>query len=414
VRIVLFPILLLQAVAAFAQVTVSAEVVSEPLLNSSTPVTIAVPAVAMAKDRTGLAIAWVMQSPADGGDRIYVARIDATAHIAGAVHVIPNALPGYAVGPSLARNPSGEGFTLAWSERGFDFRPSGAAYCLLDADLKASLIFRLPILTAAAGSPVIVRSSRSAWITTAKTTWQVRADGSLGDPLDAGVSASDMALATDFPQLVAGQLGSDGFTCRQELGCTVIGGPFRGLCISSCQIPNRVYDLQFVSLYTLSTVQRFRFDSAAAPAIGTDGRDVVIAWFQGAEANGGNVVASRLQLSSFSDFPKTAQNPLILGSYAPTTDVTRPAIASDGERYVVVWHTTGTHGERNIIGASLDRNGNVVPLSIATSLDDERYPSVIAVGPGKFLVAYEKIDSVIDRRIAGRFVTFDERSHAVR
>jgi hypothetical protein len=413
VRILLFPILLLQAVAAFAQVTVSAEVVSEPLLNSSTPVSIAVPAVAMAKDRTGVAIAWVMQSPADGGDRIYVARIDATAHIAGAVHVIPNALPGYAVGPSLARNPSGDGFTLAWNERGFDFRPSGAAYCLLDADLKASLIFRLPVLTSAIGSPVIVRSGRSTWITAAKTTWQVRADGSLGDPLDAGVNASDMTLATDFPQIVAGQPGSDGFTCRQELGCTVIGGPFRGLCLTSCQIPNRVYDLQFVSLYSLSTVQRFRFESAAAPAIGTDGRDVLIAWFQGAEANGGNIVASRLQRSSFADFPKTTQNPSILGNYAPTTDVTRPDVASDGERYVVVWHTTGTHGEHNVIGASLDRNGSVIPLSIATSLDDERYPSVIAVGPGKFLVAYEKISNV-DRRIAGRFVTFDERSHAVR
>jgi hypothetical protein len=55
----------------------------------------------------------------------------------------------------------------------------------------------------------------------------------------------------------------------------------------------------------------------------------------------------------------------------------------------------------------------VFPLSIATSLADERDPSVIALGEGRFLVAYEK-DSDGDRRIAGRFVTFESRSRAVR
>lgn len=412
-RNVLFPILLLQAVTAFAQVTVSAEVSSDPLQTQLMPVLSPVPAVAMAKDRTGVAIAWIMLSPADGGDRIYVARIDTTGHIAGAAHLIPTALAGHATGPSLARNPSGDGFTLAWSERGVDLHPSGAAYCQLDANLKASETLRLPIQPSAASSPAIVRSGKSTWITIGKSTRQVLADGSLDYPLDAGVNASDATLATDFPQVVAGQPGSDGFTCRQELGCTVIGGPFRGLCLTSCQIPNRVYDLQFVSLYSLSTVQRFRFESAAAPAIGTDGSDVLIAWFQGAQTNGGNVVATRLQPSSFATFPKAVQSPLILGNFAPTTDVTRPDIASDGERYVVVWQTIGTHGEHDVVGASVDRKGTVVPLSIATSLDDERYPSVITVGPGKFLVAYEKMSNV-DRRIAGRFVTFAERSHAVR
>ena len=43
----------------------------------------------------------------------------------------------------------------------------------------------------------------------------------------------------------------------------------------------------------------------------------------------------------------------------------------------------------------------------------ERDPSVVALGNGKFLVAYDKLSNG-ERRIAGRFVTFENRTHAVR
>lgn len=376
------------------------------------PILSAVPAVAMAKDRTGVAIAWVMLSPADGGDRIYVARLDATAHIAGAVHLIPTFRAGHAMGPSLAANPGGDGFTLAWMERGLDFSVTGAVYCQLDADLKPSAPALLPITPSATVSPAIVRSGKSTWITAGKSTWQIQADGSAKDPLKAGVYASDMALPADFPQLVSGQRTVNGFTCRQQPGCTIVGGPFRGLCLDSCRIPNNVYELQFVALYTLSTSTQFPFDSAASPAVGSDGRDLLISWFRGTQWTGGSVVAIRLPFSALSDFPKATQEPFFLGTFGPDIGATRPDIATDGERYVIVWRTAGLQGH-DVAGASIDRAGNVIPFSIATSEAAERDPSVIAVGPGRFLVAYEKISNV-DRRIAGRFVTFDLRSHAVR
>jgi|SRR5438132_7837304 len=66
-----------------------------------------------------------------------------------------------------------------------------------------------------------------------------------------------------------------------------------------------------------------------------------------------------------------------------------------------------------IVGASIDRSGNVAYMSIATSPVDERDPSVLAVGNGRFLVAYEKIGGG-DRRLAGRFIDFEPRRRTVR
>jgi len=104
----------------------------------------------------------------------------------------------------------------------------------------------------------------------------------------------------------------------------------------------------------------------------------------------------------------------VLGTFGPDSDPTRPDIATDGERYVVVWRSATADGWHDILGASIDRAGNVVPFSIATAVtDDERDPSIVAVSHGRFLVAYDKW-SESQRRLAGRFVTFPSRLRAVR
>ena len=65
------------------------------------------------------------------------------------------------------------------------------------------------------------------------------------------------------------------------------------------------------------------------------------------------------------------------------------------------------------MGAVIDRDSNVTPLSIATSSADERDPSVLAIGEGRFLIAYERFDAG-ERRIAGRILTLAGRRRAVR
>src|SRR5438094_1560075 len=77
-RRLIFALLLLHSVAAAAQITVGDEIVSGPLPRQIAPASLAAPAVALARDHTGIAIAWTMAngSGIDAADRVYVTRID--------------------------------------------------------------------------------------------------------------------------------------------------------------------------------------------------------------------------------------------------------------------------------------------------------------------------------------------------
>jgi len=416
-----FPVLLFRAVSVFAQpvasVKVSPEVSSDLLRRPSSQVSFNTPAVAMAKDQRGVAIAWVMPGT-EGYDRVFVARLDATGHIAGAVHGMPviAPYPSAATAPSIAAAAAGQGFTIAWMEIPISGPQSPVAvYCQLSADLNPSAPSVVPVFSNVANSPPMVRSGKTTWITAAGFIWQLQADGALGVPLNTGIAGSDMTVATDFPQVVSGQRVVTSVTCAFSLDGT--DGVSQSSSFPAPLLCNTInhfgYRLQFLSLYTLSTSATFSFESNAAPAIGNDGRDVLIAWLRGAQSTGGEVVAMHVDRSTF-NFAKALQEARVIGTFAPDSGRIRPDIAADDERYVVVWRTLGPERTYDIAGASIDRNGNVIPFSIGAALSDEKEPSVIALGSGTFLVAYERIDSVIDRRIAGRFVTFESRSHAVR
>ncbi len=366
----------------------------------------------MARDRRGVVIAWTMYD-SDFHDRISVARLDITGHIAGSIRSIPVASPNpvEAIDPSIAVAPNGDGFTLVWMEiplvPQYDQRLALGAYCHLDPALTPSAP---SLLLSTINAPPIVSSGKTTWITAGHFVWQVRENGSLASPLNGGIDASDMTIATGFPQTVSGRRVRGPFICTPR-GHSAPGTVLPELCTGTYTY---FYALQFVSLYTILAEKQYSFDSNAQPAINSDGHDVLIAWFRGAESSGGEVVAARLDAASgFQDFPHAVDEPRFLAAYPFDSGPRRPAIASDGERYVVVWRTMSPLRTFDIAGAAIDRAGNVVPLSIATSEADERDPSVIALGNGTFLVAYEKWDAG-GRHIAGRFVTFEPRSHAVR
>jgi len=283
-------------------------------------------------------------------------------------------------------------------------------YCRLDRDLKASTPTVLAVIRRPITAAAIVRSGKTTWISAGASAWELRDDGSFSGPLDAGMDATDMTVATDVPQITGYAHATSPIvpTCRPEC---VVGG-FPRFCI--CPIVRLpAYSLTFTSLYSISASKLFEFDSDAAPAIGSDGRDVALVWLHGDHLKGGSVVISRLLPPSFTDFPTAVNQFRIIGNFGPERGATRPDIAADGERYVVVWRTATSDGSHDIAGASIDRAGNVLPLTIATSAADEHDPSVVSMGDGRFLVAYEKFSDG-QRRIAGRFVTFDPRARAVR
>ena len=404
-----------RSVTLFAQPFIGPEILSQPLASRNEAVSLAVPAIAMAKDRQSVAIAWAMRNAA-GAERIHVVRLDATGRARGEVMEAPLSLPGDdidAISPSIAVSESGRGFTLAWTEvpSRSSFISVRSVFCRLDGDLKPSspnVLMTLPFV-----SPTIARSGKAAWLTSGGFVRRLRADGSLEGLLDVGVPASDMVATDPFPQVVSSNKIQGDFTCMPQQGCKVSGGPFNGFCFDRCRIYQYSYGLHYVALYTFSTVKTFAFDSDAQPAVQSEEHDVLFAWFRGAQASGGDVVAVALDRSSFANFEAVVEHPQVLGSFGPDSGPTRPDIATDGERYLVVWRTTSSTGDHDIIGSSIDRAGNITHLSIATSAADERDPSVIAISNGTFLVAYDKV-SAGERRIAGRFVTFGSRRRAAR
>jgi hypothetical protein len=364
----------------------------------------------MAKDRTGVAIALVAQTDAD--DRIWVVRLNAATHdFAGPAHSIPAASTDSVevMSPSLAPLPGGDGFTLAWLETspGQSLLPR-PAFCRLDKDLKPSPATQLPLPDyGAATSPAIVRSGKTTWITADRSVWQIRADGSINGPLDAGVSASDMTIVADSPQLIANDnVKINTNTCGPGAGC--LSNDFARNCL--CPIFRNEYVLKFVSLFNLSASSTFDFDSHASPAIGGDGHDLLVSWFNASPALGNAVVASRVPVSSSADFAHATSDFRIIGNFGVEGGPTRPDIAADADRYVVVWRTTTEVGDHDIAGASIDHAGNVISFSISNTSADERDPSVIAVTNGTFFVAYEKLSGG-GRSIVGKFVTFPPLPH---
>ena len=364
----------------------------------------AAPAVALAKDKSGVAIAWSMATGADPLERVYVARLDAGGHITGIREIPPAAsVPSHAVSPSLAPAPGGDGFMLVWLEI-YRYFPTAvlAGFSRLDASL-APTPPRL-LMTVAATAPPLVRTRGDVtWLSGAGGVWSLAPDGTLGGPF-AAQAASDMTIASDIPQLVGGRNIKASFTCRsQAFICSVPLAP--GFCIESCRIYTINYSLDYTALRKTSVTKTFNFESAASPAVDSNGRDVLVAWFRGAQRTGGEVVAARATAGDASGFAAAADVPAVLATYPGDGGETRPAIANDGQRYVVVWRSAKTLSDHDIAAATIDGDGRVTPFAIATSTVDERDPAVLYIGGGTFLVAYEK-GAPFERRIAVRFVTF--------
>jgi hypothetical protein len=366
---------------------------------------IASPAVAMAADDHGVAMAWV-----DHG-RIEVARLDA-----GSPHEMPfssGKAPLEASCPSIAKSPSGSGFTLAWLEESQD--DVRAIYARLDSDLTPQppkVLTRMAAATVL--SPVVVRSGASTWLTANNLVWQLRGDGSLDVPLESAVPASDMVANAPFPRLVGATKAVSIHKCSSNPSCRAVGRQFNGYCFNSpgCRIDIEAgYALKFLALYSTFDSVPFTFESDAQPAIASDGRDVLIAWFRGTQQLGGDVVIDRF--SDLLTFSKVTESPQQIGSFGPEYAPVRPDVATDGERYVIVWQLRTPAYDHDIVAVALDAAGHVTRFTIASSADDERNPSVISTRPGSFLIAYEKIGGT-DRQIAHQFITFDGRARVVR
>ena len=396
-------LLLVFAASAAAQVIVGDEILSDPLRPRLAPaLPLAAPAVSLAKDRSGIAIAWTMAN-GSGADRVYVARLDDSGHVAGAVREMPPATAAaqtHEVYPSIDAAPDGNGFVAAWMEID-PYAPmtARAVFTRLDAALMPSapaVLFPAPLTT----TPAIVRTSNAkTWLSAGGFLWTIDAIGALGGPFGGLAVASDMTISGGVPQLAGSHaVKSTSYICS----CGIPGRPF-GTCPNNCQIYPVSYAVDFTAP-TVSVSKTFNFASDAQPALASNGADVVVVWFRGAQANGGDVVFTRMPPSSSAGVD--AGTPL--ASFPGDTGATRPDIAVDGARYAAVWRVRTSAGNHDIAGAVIDAGDKLTPLTIAMTAADERDPAILSLGGGTFLVAYETITGT-ERRIAGRFLTFGRR-----
>lgn len=416
-RAIVFLVALLQSASLVAQPLLSEEVVSDPFALHRAATPFASPAVAMTKDRSGIAIAWSMPN-AGGLERVYVTRLDATAHVSGAVREVPIVAGDNvdAFGPSIAASADGDGFVIGWLQAVHGATTATAAYARADSNL-------IPAAAAAIAdsvqSAIIVRTGSETWLTTAGSLWRMRRDGSIAEPQRITIPIADDMVATPSGVRTVGLQGViPGY--YTSCTCTPLGGGWGiRICPSACQVrtPSSYY-LAFTQVNDPANPLTLPFPSNISPrsvVLNDDGRTLMVVWFDGKFGEAGVVRAARiLEPQPIWPFSPAVSSGNIVGEYGPADAApTAPAVAGDGQRFVIVWRTRIGPANHDIHGAIVDQNETVTPLQIASSPADEIDPSIIAIGPGEFLIAYEKY-SGLERRIAGKLLTFPARRRAVR
>ncbi|HYO78279.1 MAG TPA: hypothetical protein VE010_17600 [Thermoanaerobaculia bacterium] len=391
-----------------AQPVLGVEHTTSSELRRGLAVDVAAPQVAIARDRSGVAIAWTMRDE-NRNSRIHVARLDASGNIAGEVRRLPLAIGGreaHAKYPSLTAHASGDGFVAGWLEIASDAR---GAYAVLHASLAPTIIDRLPVRLSTA-TPALVRTAgATTWITAGGRLGQLDAQGRLVSASELHASATDVAVANGQLQLIAGQqVRTDSWTCSPEPGCMMRGA----FSVCYCKVYRYTYALKLLQP-GLTADLMFPFASEAAAAIEADRERIAVAWFRGQQANGGEVVVSFSTASGAAAFAQAAQTPIVLAPFAADRGPTRPDIAMDGSRTIVVWRTTTAVGDHDVVAASIDADGEVERFDVATSAADERDPAIFALGNGSFLIAYEKVISG-STQTAWRIASFSGRRRSVR
>lgn len=373
--------LVLVSAAAGAQPVLGPEVVSAPLPGAFEVYGFAPPA--LAGDGNAFAVAW--SAWAEGGEnRIYAAPLDATAHVAGAVQVMPTGLR-HAERPVLTTTASG--FMIGWTEV-IDGKPRGLI-CGLDRQL---VPVANPVLLGPGGDRVVLAASEHRVVAAYNgKLFELADDGSIVSQTS-GVSSAVSLAVTPFRTIELGQTST-----QTAVPCF----DFHGHCGPTLFTSS--YFLTLLDVGNLLIGDNFGFFSSLGAAVGFDGQSPLIVWYDGTPTFGGGILAMRVTPASYD--AKRFPARFLLGSYPPLMDNTgaAPQIAYDGERYLVVWQEG-----KAISGALLDAAGKVTPLAIAKSGSS---PNVIATSHGRFLVAYELRDAE-GRHVAGRFIDVTSRRRA--
>jgi hypothetical protein len=353
------------------------------------------PAVSIVADGRGFVVAWTAR-PDGFHSRVFVMRLDDAARpIAGTLRQIPS--ENDASMPRLAVTENG--YVIAWLET----RPDGL-YRAADAVLDRSL--------ALIGGPTVLIISKSVlFLAVVPPVIHVARDDQVID-YDANGTIVGFPRFTQRPDDLAPDAASffaaaHSFTPAFHFNCMFFCGG---------GLPDRPaeYKIVFGRAGTLPAVITSNEENTNGSAIEFHGDLGLLAWY-----SNGSVRALRFLSNST---PLDALKPLNAGDYKSGKfwQDSRPSIAWDGSRWLVVWQTIAADDGRTAIRAAvISTEGLVTPVPIQDGAESERHPAVIAVSPGRLLVVYAIAgDSPVagnDTKIGARFITFaNGRTRAVR
>jgi hypothetical protein len=319
------------------------------------------PAVSAAPATGGATIAWAAD------DHVYIALLSLEGRIAPQLTELQASQP---TPPSIV--PFRGGYLVAWSNLAL---PEQAVLVKLSQDLRPIAETRMP------GRSSEVRSDGTfAWLLVDGNGFPVSDDGG-------GLALGGRAFACDDVAVVGNALPPR--VSHEEQSC---GGHFN-FC------PPGLYA---VSIAWRNTIQQIPTGTNTFPAsLAFDGRTLLSAFYI-PDAFGSASGAVRVFA-----FGAGSPPPILIGGYIDPQSPPRPSIATDGERFVVVWRSWHPN-DYDVAGAVIDPvTFKVTPLSIAASSADEREPGVAAVAPGRFLITYT-VSAEGERRLAARFLDFGE------
>jgi hypothetical protein len=387
--------LLFTLIAAFLVAPVAAQ---QPIIGeevSSTPLDVTLrrsqPPVALARDARGTVIAW-LAGDSRGLGRVHVARIGFDHQIDGTVRVLPVVSNDRDV-TQISMASSAGSVVVTWNE----IAPNNPAiqaiaYARLDANLVAAPPIQL-FEFEQPGKPFIRATPDGFWLAAGKSLWHVSADGSHGPMISPGLAAEDLAVSDGNAQIV-------GYQTTPKPICTGCGDR-HSWC--TCPPPDAGKTrIALVTVFVRAGQLPYLFDQAPPAWVRNHDGESIVVWHDNDSIR---VVKLTSALEPDSSSLRTV-------GIASRGNATQADLASDGKRWVIVWNTVAPGGDYDIVGTSLEPDGSLVPLTIATSTAHEFQPSIIATGPGEFLVAYRK-QNVGEQRIAGRAITFPERRRAV-
>jgi len=374
------------ATAALAQPFVSPAEIT-PAFERSPFSTRAVPAMALARDGDGFVAAW---SAGAAPSRIYAVRLNASFK---AISPIREFAPYFGAAydanyPDIV--PIDGGYALVWLERERIAQPR-LAIAVLARLTPAFEPSRATVVTVAADSSlarVVGGNSDSVSVLVQGNVFTVGVNGA---ETQTAISAAgvDDAVTRDAPIAVTTHVFHPGFTC-----------------ISFCGgIPNRPATWTLDVQINHSTFSGTLSSEPSGPSIAYGGGVYVVVWFDSVNLPSGDVNAVRFrdgaQLEPFNAAPK-------LGSRAVNGRETRPSVAWDGERFLIVWQTRSPFDSftYDLAGAVLTPDGHVQSFPLVTTPADERNPIVVGVMPGRFALAYETQSDAEHRQLNFRYVDF--------